>query len=144
MTALFALVPGWKYSYARVENDEDPDRKNPKQRRRRRRLVWLLLLVLLTIFHRPILLNIGRRVALHFAAKENLRADFRLEGSVFTGLTIRNLHVVPTGPSPVESIDADYIRANYSLIALVFHGFANAVEKVEARSLTFRTSRGNS
>ena len=115
-------------------NDEQPGRKNSKLRRRKVVFVCLLFFALLAIFHRPILLSIGRKVALHFAANENLRADFRLEGTVFTGFVVRNLHVIPTGPSPVESIDADFIRADYSLFALVFHGLAGFMSNVEVRS----------
>ncbi|MEP6686137.1 MAG: translocation/assembly module TamB domain-containing protein [Verrucomicrobiota bacterium] len=96
--------------------------------------VCLLFFALLAIFHRPVLLSVGRRVALHFAAKENLRADFRLEGTGFTGFVVRNLHVIPTGPSLVESIDADFIRVDYSLFALVFHGLAGSLSNVEVRS----------
>jgi autotransporter translocation and assembly factor TamB len=116
-----------------VGNDEQPGRKSSKQRRRKV-FVWLLFFALLAIFHRPILLSVGRKVALHFAAKENLRADFRLEGTVFTGFVVRNLHVIPTGPSPVESIDADFVRADYSLFALMFHGLAGSFSNVEVRS----------
>jgi hypothetical protein len=70
----------------------------PKGKKRRR--VWISLaifLVLLAIFHRPILLGAIHWFAVHRAAKENLKLDFRAEGNVFSGLTIRNLHVVPTG-----------------------------------------------
>ena len=75
----------------------------------------LVLLALVLIFHRPIIFRIGYAVANHYAAKENLKIDCTLEGTIFTGLVIRNLHVVPIGPTIVESIDVDYIRADYSL-----------------------------
>ena len=87
------------------------------------------------------LLSVGRRVALHFAANENLRADFRLEGTVFGGLVVRNLHVIPTGPSPVESIDADFVRVDYSLFALVFHGLSSALNNFEVRSASIVLTR---
>lgn len=69
----------------------------------RRRVLITLGIVggLFLIFHRPILLGLGHRIALHYAAKENLKIEFRLEGSIFTNLIIRNLHAVPTGPSDV-------------------------------------------
>ncbi len=117
-------------------DDEQPIARISKRPRRKVVFVCLLLLVLLAIFHRPILLTIGRKAALHFAAKENLRADFRLEGTIFTGLIVRNLHVVPIGPSAVESVDADFIRADYSLVALVFHGLSEFLGNVEARSVS--------
>ncbi|MDQ3314826.1 MAG: hypothetical protein M3505_09415, partial [Verrucomicrobiota bacterium] len=43
-----------------------------------------VLVLLLLAFHRPILLTVGRRLVIKFAAKENLRLDCRLEGSIFT------------------------------------------------------------
>ncbi len=64
---------------------------------------------LLIIFHRPILLAIGRKVVLRYAAKENLKADFRVEGNPFGSVTIRNLHAFAVGPSRIESIDIDYL-----------------------------------
>ena len=106
--------------------------------RRRLKRVWQalgLLLLLLLVFHRPLLQTIGRRVAIHYAAKENLKLDCRLEGSVFTNLVIRNLRVVPTGPTIVESVDADYIRADYSLLAYWREGISELLEKAEVRTV---------
>ncbi|MDQ2867654.1 MAG: AsmA-like C-terminal region-containing protein, partial [Verrucomicrobiota bacterium] len=74
---------------------------------------------MLVIFHRPILLTTLHGLAVHFAAKQNLKLSFRAEGNLFTALTIRNLHVVPTGPAAVASADADYIRAEYNLWSLI-------------------------
>jgi hypothetical protein len=88
---------------------------------------------LLAIFHRPVLLAIGRQIALHYAAKENLKANFRLEGNVFTNLTVRNLHAVPTGPSDVESIDVDLARADYGLLAPLRHGLTS-MKNLDVRS----------
>ncbi len=72
------------------------------------RRVWIGLAIcvgLLIIFHRPILLAIGRQIALRYAAKDNLKIDFVVEGNPFTRLTARNFHAFPTGPSAIESID---------------------------------------
>ena len=75
-----------------------------------------------------------RQVALHSAAKEKLKAVFRIEGSVFTNLAVRNLHVAPTGPGIVESIDVDFARAEYSLLGLLRHrSFLHDVEVRSAR-----------
>ena len=93
-----------------------------------------VLVVLLLIFHRPILLGVGRAAANHFARQANLKLDCRLEGTVFTGLVIRNLHVVPTGPTIVESIDVDYLRADYNLIDLARGGVSELVKTVEVRN----------
>jgi hypothetical protein len=102
--------------------------------RQRAAIAVAVLCLLLIIFHRPLLLSFGHWLALHYAAKENLKLAFRIEGNVFTNLTIRNLHATPTGPSPVESIDADFVHADYSLLGLARHGFSNFLRGVEVRS----------
>ena len=102
---------------------------------RRRALIALgIFCTLLLVFHRPLLLYIGRKIALHYAAKENLKVSFRLEGSVFTNLTVRDFHAAPTGPSDVESIDVDFARVDYGLFTLLRHGISSALRNVEARS----------
>src|SRR5256886_1476407 len=89
---------------------------------------------LLIIFHRPILLAIGRHIALRYAAKENLRMDFRLEGNPFTSVTARNFHAFPTGPSAIESIDIDQLHVDYNLFGFARHGVSRLFDNVEARS----------
>jgi hypothetical protein len=73
-------------------------------------------------------------MARHYAAKENLKIDFRIEGSVFTNLTVRNLHAVAAGASEIESIDADYAQADYDLWRLLRHDIAGAFRNIEVRS----------
>src|SRR5712691_7413223 len=102
---------------------------------RRRAIVALgVFCALLLILHRPVLLSLGRRIARHYAAGENLKIDFRAEGSVFTNLTIRNLHIVPNGSTDVESIDVDFAHADYTLFGLVRHGVSQFFRNVEIRS----------
>lgn len=57
-----------------------------------------------------------------------------MEGNVFTSLSIRNLHIEPTGPTDIESIDADLVRADYSLWGLVRHGRPGFLKSLEVRS----------
>src|SRR5258705_839999 len=89
---------------------------------------------LLIIFHRPILLAIGRKVVLRYAAKENLKADFRVEGNPFGSVTIHNLHAFAVGPSRIESIDIDYLYLDYSLFGFARHGLPRLFNDVETRS----------
>ena len=89
---------------------------------------------LLIISHRPILLAIGRKIVLNYAAKQNLKADFRVEGNPFGSVTIRNLHVFAVGPSEYESIDIDYLYLDYSLLGFARHGLPRLFNNVEARS----------
>ena len=94
----------------------------------------LVLVALALIFHRPILFRIGRHYVDHYAAIGNLRVDCTLEGSIFTSLVVRNLHVSPTGPTIVESIDVDYIRAEYSLWDWMRRGPTELLKNVEVRN----------
>jgi hypothetical protein len=85
------------------------------------------------ILHRPILFAIGRKIVLRYAAKENLKADFRVEGNPFSHVTIRNLHAFAVGPSQYESIDIDYLYLDYSLLGYARHGLPRLFNDVEAR-----------
>ncbi len=101
---------------------------------RRAATALAVCVALLAIFHRPILLAIGRQVALRYAAREHLKADFRLEGNPFSNLTVRNLHAFAVGPTNIESIDIDYLYVDYSLFGLARHGLSHLLDNVEARS----------
>ena len=107
-----------------------------------RRRSWLkrvgiacgVLVLLLVVFHRPLLQTVGRRVAIHFAAKENIKLDFRLEGSILGGLVLRNVHAVATGPSILQAADIDLVRVDYSLWKLMTVGMAGLLQNVEVRT----------
>ncbi|MCA1658382.1 MAG: AsmA-like C-terminal region-containing protein, partial [Verrucomicrobiaceae bacterium] len=116
--------------------DEDRNSLNKPSRTWRRRITraLLVLLALVLIFHRPIIFRIGRAVADRYAAKANLKIDCVLEGSIFTSLVVKNLHVVPIGPTIVESIDVDYIRADYSLWDLARRGATEVLKSAEIRT----------
>ena len=102
---------------------------------RRRAVIALgVFCALLLIFHRPLLLRLGEGLAVHFAARENLKLTLRLEGTVFTSLTARNLHVIATGPTDIESIDADFVRIDYNPVRLLRRGLINGLRNVELRS----------
>src|SRR5437588_1865488 len=116
-----------------VEDDQE-DNSQPKGKRRRQ--IWIsigIILALLIIFHRLILLGAIHWFAVHRAAQENLKLSFRAEGNVFTALTVRNLHLVPTGPAAIEIADAEYVHAEYSLFSLI-RGHADFLDSIEARN----------
>jgi len=94
----------------------------------------LVLLLVALAFHRPIIFAIGRSVANRYAARANLKVDCSLEGTIFTGLIVRNLRVVPIGPSVVESIDVDYVRADYSLLDWWQQGPTELLKTAEVRT----------
>jgi hypothetical protein len=115
--------------------------ENDQKEVRRPGRIWHRVLValaacvaLLIIFHRPILLTIGRQIVLRYAARENLKVDFRLEGNPFSHLTVRNLRAIPTGASGIESIDIDQLYIDYSLLGLARHGLSHFLQDVRAHS----------
>src|SRR5947208_4567202 len=130
---LFTLSHGGN-RVALVGEDHPADAQTHKRWWRHLVVVVAIGALLLAIFHRPILLTLGRQIALHYAATENLKATFRLEGNVFTNLTVRNLHASPTGPSAIESIDIDLLYIDYSLFGLARHGLSHFLDNVESRS----------
>jgi len=79
--------------------------------------------------------------AVHRAAKEHLKLSFRAEGNVFTALTVRNLHVVPTGPAAIEVAEAEYIHAEYNLFSLI-RGHADFLSSIETRTPTWSSIPG--
>ncbi len=119
----------------------DPDANPPPAPRRRRWIRWTLiglavLFLGLVIFHGPILRAVVHGVAVKVASGKNLKLDFRVEGGVLGGLTLRNVHATATGPSAVQSLDADLIHAEYSLSDLAFYGMSNFLKDVEVRNVT--------
>jgi hypothetical protein len=113
---------------------DDGESEFPANRKARVLVALAVILSLALIFHRPLLLGLGRRIVLHYAAREHLNAAFQLDGTIFTGLVLRNVHAVSTGPGTIESIDADLLRTDYSLMALLFHGPSQFLKNVEAQS----------
>lgn len=115
--------------------DENTDGPVPARRSWLKRLGvgFGALVLLLIVFHRPILQTVVRRVAIHFAAAENLKLDLRVEGSVLGGVTLRNVRAVATGPSAVQSADVDLLRVDYSLFGYLRNGMAGLLQSVELR-----------
>src|SRR5437764_13578284 len=105
-----------------------------RQRRLWRRVMIGLSvgLILLVLLHRPILLAIGRRIVLNYAAEHNLKADFRVEGNPFGSGTIRNLHAFAVGPSEYEPIDSDYVYLGHSFFGFARHGLPELFNDVHA------------
>ncbi len=108
---------------------------------KRLRFIWIaigVLLLTIAVFHRPILLGGIHWFAVRAAAKENMKLEFRAEGNVFSAITIRNLHITPIKPTaPVEAGDADYIRAEYDLLALLRGHQDELLDSITVRNARF-------
>ncbi len=94
------------------------------------------MLVVFAIFHGAILRPIVHAIAVKVAAGQNLKLETRVEGGILGGITLRNVHATATGPSAVQSLDADLIHAEYSLTGLLFHGMSDFLQDVELRDVT--------
>lgn len=75
-------------------------------------------------------------MAIHFAAKENLKLDFRLEGSILGGVVLRNVRAVATGPSAVQVAEVDFVRVDYNLWSFLTAGLSQFLKNVEVRNAT--------
>ncbi len=122
----------------------DPDATDHPTRQRRSWWSWIrwvllglaVLVVVFLIFHGPILRPIVHAVAVKIAAGQHLKLDARVEGGILGGVTLRNVHATATGPSVVQSLDADTVHVDYSLPDLVFHGMSDFLKNVELRDVT--------
>ena len=105
----------------------------PKPGRRgglRRLIRWAFLFLLIAvIFHRPLV----RFVAIQIAARQHLTLDFHISGTIFTNLNVEGIHVTPNGsaPTPVEKIDIQRLRFDYSIPMLVRHGVGEFLRSYE-------------
>lgn len=119
----------------------DPGQSTTQRHHSRSWIRWLLIglgtiLLLFVVFHAPILRSVVHAVAVRVASGQNLKLQFQIEGDPFGGVALRDVHAVATGPSAVRSLDADLVRASYSLKNLVFHGMPDFLKNVEVRNVT--------
>lgn len=114
---------------------EKPPQAQPRKRGWFRRVLrWFgIFLLLVAIFHRP-LFHAGIRLFLiRIAAKQNLKLDVHFSGTIFTNLVVEGVHATPTGagPSPVNKIDIERVRLDYSLPNLLRHGIGEFLRSYE-------------
>lgn len=88
-------------------------------------LVFGILLALLILFHRPLIFAAARFAAHKVGPSQGLKIDFEIHGTIFTGLTIENLRIVPTRPGVVEKCRVGLLEVHYSLLALVRGGLSS-------------------
>ncbi len=116
-----------------------PTPQPPKPHRRwLRRTLWSLLAIflLVAIFHRPLFHAVVRLVVIKVAARQHLTVDLHFSGSIFTNLAVDGVRARPngSGPSPVDRIDIEHIRLDYSLIALAKKGVGEFLQSYEIKN----------
>jgi len=97
-------------------------------------------LLLLVVFHRPLLIALVHAIAVKVAATQNIQLSLRIEGSIFTNLSLLDIHAVPNGrgPTPVEDISIQEITAHYSIPALLHSGMSEFLSSYVLRNGTIK------
>jgi hypothetical protein len=113
-----------------------PGAGRTKRKRHRIRIALLILLALLAVFHRPILIALVHTVAVKLAARENIQLSLEIKGTIFTNLSIQNLHAVPNGkgPTPVQDISIDEVTVQYSIPSLLRNGLSEFLRSYVLRN----------
>jgi len=123
------------------ENASNPVGKRPHKRRKRTAWVLLALFGLVAIFHRPLLISALHTAGVRLAARQNIRLNFDIGGSVLTGITLNNIRATPMGPSPVDLIEIESLRVRYDLLRLFRHGISDFITAYHLRNASLIISQ---
>ncbi len=117
-----------------IATSEKPVPRRPWLRRIFRTLLVLILLAI--IFHRPLFHTVVRLVLIKVAARQHLTLDVHFSGNIFTNLAVEGVHARPngTGKTPVERIDIERVRLDYSLILLAKKGVGEFLRSYEIKN----------
>jgi autotransporter translocation and assembly factor TamB len=115
----------------------------PEETKRPRRLKYLLrgllvLLVLIVVFYQQIFFGVAQLAAQQLAKSQAFSLQFKIQGSIFSNLTIEDLHLQPLPGNtklPLERVDAKWIALRYNLLSLFKKDFLNVVELVELKNV---------
>lgn len=138
--ASFAAVKGQPENRAPAPHPApgaESGRRKRQPRWSRRILRGLLILLgLLIIFHRPLLITLIHTVAIKVAAKENIQLSLRIEGTIFTNISLKDIRALPNGhgPTPVDNISIDEVTVHYSIPALVRKGVSEFLSSYTLRN----------
>lgn len=100
---------------------------------KKKRLHWLkylfrgllVLLVLIVVFYQQIFFGVTQLVAQQLAKSQAFTLEFKIHGSIFSNLTIEDLHLQPLPGNtslPLERVDAKLIALRYNLFSLIKKG----------------------
>jgi hypothetical protein len=98
----------------------------------------LVLLVLIAVFYQQIFFGVTQLVAQQLAKSQAFSLQFKIHGSIFTNLTIEDLHLQPLPGNtslPLEQVDAKLIGLRYNLFSLIKKDLLNFVELVELKNV---------
>jgi hypothetical protein len=98
----------------------------------------LVLLALIVVFYQPIFFGVIQLVAQQLAKSQAFSLQFKIYGSIFSNLTIEDLHLQPLPGNtslPMERVDAKWIALRYNLFSLLKKDLLNLVELVELKNV---------
>src|SRR5437588_9508096 len=110
-------------------NSKQPQRKG-RPRLRRAFSVAGILLAILIAFHRPIFFHGTRYFIIRAAKQQKLALDYKMSGSIFTTLTVTDLHAKPTEPGPVERLEIRTLNLRYTLWGLIRKGLPGLLREI--------------
>ena len=96
------------------------------------------MLGLLVVFHRPLLIALIHAVAIKVAARENIQLSLRIEGTIFTNISLRDIKAAPSGKgaTPVQNISIEEVTVHYSIPSLLRKGVSEFLESYSLRNAT--------
>ena len=121
-----------------------PEPKRPRRWLRRLGIFFLVALGLLVIFHRPLVFEGTRYFVVRAAKQQNLDLDYRIDGSIFTTLSLSKLVARPTEPGPVQRLEIGTLNLRYSLIDALRHGLPALLKLVDVRDVYVEITPGES
>ncbi len=115
-----------------TESSPKPKPPVPRWRRWLKRLLWtfLGLLTVLLIFHRPILRFALQHLAPPVADSAGLKLSWDVNGTVVSGLDLRDIDITGDASSPLQKLTARRVKADYSLWSMFRKGVGQFVGEV--------------
>lgn len=102
----------------------------------------LALFLLLAVFHRPLIFEGTRYFVVRAAKQQNLDIDYKIEGSIFSTLTIKELKGTPTEPGPIQRLEIGTIDLKYSLWGLIRKGIPALLQTVVVKDVFVEITPG--
>ena len=109
---------------------------------RRLGLAALVILGVIAVFHRTLFFEGTRYFIVRAAKQQHLDLSYDISGSIFTTLSVSNLHGVPTEPGPIQRLEIGTLNLRYSLIGLFRHGLPGLLKLVDIRNVYIEVNPG--
>ena len=98
-------------------------------------LAALVIVGVMAVFHRTLFFESTRYFIVRAAKQQHLDLSYDISGSIFTTLSVSNLHGVPTEPGPIQRLEIGTLNLRYSLIGLFRHGLPGLLKLVDIRNV---------